>query len=696
MKSDFLGLEPGLDAEITKLINALRNYDVDKDNRLRVGHPIEGPGIPDYSNLGYSGTAADVTGDGFVDDFDVFIMYYDHNHDGQVVLSPACTAGTPAQGRAAEFIGSGNLPIDDDLAVLMDSARPDRNRNGICTFTDTNHNGRYDPGEPLDDIEEVDPVQVPPELASYVFLSGGHSYVYRDQVLGFRDGVLDRRDQYAKVGGRLMFRTTESQWLAAQGNYMDRLRGPIVPDYGAAPVTFGVSSSWLPDLSNANFTNSQTGLRAAANGQPFDQQVAANLGVSVAALATWTPANNSSDPQAPHYFPLLPDTDNDGRPDNWQTAYYERMPFNSPNYYDYYYRPVYENMVFRDVQIPEGTNALFKKCQFIGVTWVRCNAANTHVAWSLYGKMKLDPSTGRPGRDPSRFVYAGTFFPTMLATNDRPVLMATTPVDKADIPSDQVAYTIGYSSLPDPLIINGLRCIDTKRLSNNMRFHDCLMVGSIVSDSPTAYTQIRNKLQFTGATQFVQENPEHPGEPQFNPDPGDMGEISKSTLMLPNYSVDLGNFNSPPSQNIQLKGAIVAGVLDVRGNADITGVLMLTFRPVLGEVPLLNSRGEPTGNPAMFNATIGYFGPNDGDDESLDPTTLPIVNGVRIVGWDTDNDGLPDLPPSQTQPAGSTPVPFYGYGKINFRFTPTMTLPDGILLPMQVDAKRGTYKETSK
>ena len=58
-----------------------------------------------------------------------------------------------------------------------------------------------------------------------------------------------------------------------------------------------------------------------------------------------------------------------------------------------------------------------------------------------------------------------------------------------------------------PLIINGLRCIDTKTLSNSIRFHDCLFVGSIVSDMPTYFTHARNKLQFTGATRFVQTNP---------------------------------------------------------------------------------------------------------------------------------------------------------------------------------------------
>lgn len=701
MKSDFWGLEPGLDAELTKLFNALATYDVDKDNRLRVGHPVEGPGIPDYSDLGYPGAAADYTGDGYVDEFDVFMMYYDHNHDGKVALSTALSAGTPNASLTPEFVHSDGTPIDDDLAYLMDASNGDRNRNGIASYVDTNRNGRYDPDEVLDDKEEVDSSTVPANLQSYIHTASGHTYLYSDQVLGFRDGVIDKRDRYAKLTGKVVIRVAESQWVAGQGNYMNRVRGPINPPTGESPLNFAAPNSELPDLSSSSFTTDETALQGLASGQSFDQQVATNLGVSVAALATWTNANNSSNPTDPHYNPLSPDANHDGLPDNWQTAYFEKMPFNSPNFYDWYYRPVYENMVFKDVQIPPGNNGLFKNCQFIGVTYVRTNTSNTHLNWSIYGKLRLDTTTGRPALDPPRFTYSGTSFPTMLSSTDRPVLMATTPLDKADIPADQVPFTIGYSNLPDPLIINGLRVIDTKSLSNNIRFHDCLFVGSVVSDTPPAYTQVRNKLQFTGATRFLQQNPDHPDDPTLNPSETEMPEIAKSSLMAPNYSVDLGDFNSPPTQNLQLRGAIVAGVMDVRGNADIDGALLLTFRPVLGQAPLADVLGNPVGNPAMFNTTLGYFGPADGDDESLDPSTLPIVNGVKIVGWDLDGDGLPDLGPNQTPTqaqlaAGAVVVPFYGYGHISLRFDPNMTLPDGILLPLQVDAVRSTYKETSK
>lgn len=706
MKSDFYGLESGLDLELSKLFDKLATYDVDKDNRLRIGHPIEGAHLPDYASLGYSGTLCDVTGDGYLDEFDVFIMYYDGRNggvrDGKVVLGGALTSGTPAAGMTAEFVLSNGQSVDDQLGLLIDSNNPDRNKNGIYAYADSNNNGVYDPGEPLSDYEEVDPAEVPATLQSYIVHLNGQTLFYRDQVLGFRDGVIDKRDQYAKVRGRLVFRSSESNWIAGQGNYMARLKGPILPKDNQSPLLFSAPDSSLPDLSAASFTASETALQHAADGdgKTFTQQVALNLGISETQLAAWTPANNSSSSTAPKYSPLSPDADHDGLPDNYTTAYFEKMPFNAPTYTDWYYRPVYENMTFHNVAIDVGNNGLFKNCNFIGVTYVKTNTGNDHINWTIYGKLKLN-SAGKPVLDPPRYQYTGTSFPSMLSSTDRPVMMATTPLDKADIPNNQIATTQGYSSLPDPLLINNRRCIDTKIQSNNIRFHDCLFVGSIVSDSPGQYTHARNKLQFTGATRFTQVNPQSPDDPSKNPDPNDMPEILKSSMMLPNYSVDIGQFNSPPTQNVQLKGAVIAGVLDIRGNASIDGALLLTFKPVLGQIPLKDALGNPVGNPNLFNATIGYFGPADGDDESLDPATLPVVNGQKIVGWDTDGDGLPDLGPTQTPTAGqiaagAVTVPFYGYGAVSLRFDPNMRLPDGIMLPMQVDIKHGTYTETSK
>src|SRR5205814_733642 len=112
------------------------------------------------------------------------------------------------------------------------------------------------------------------------------------------------------------------------------------------------------------------------------------------------------------------------------------------------------------------------------------------------GKMRIANGGTRPQPSPSRIIYgddAGeTNYPStsILAASARLsggsnglVLMATAqPLDQADLPSDQAGVTLGFSSLPMPLIINGLRVVDTKPFSNNIRFHDSLFVGSIVTD----------------------------------------------------------------------------------------------------------------------------------------------------------------------------------------------------------------------
>ncbi|MBL8962565.1 MAG: hypothetical protein KF787_11845 [Phycisphaeraceae bacterium] len=686
MRSDFFGLDPTLDSKLTDFFNALASHDVDGDNRLRIGHSIEGAGIPldkDYDGDGHmDGAFADVTQDGFLDEFDIFLKHYDKNGDGMVVLSAALKAGTPAAMLTSEFVGSGGLPVDDDLAYLLDTANPDRNRNGLHGFIDTNGNGIWDEGEAFVDRDQ-------------------DAGINRDQALGYRDGVLDRRDQYAKVRGRLVLKVSDASWKAARPDYDSRLRGSLKPRTGQSPRLYDAPDDVLPDIGVGNFSSSMTALKAAADGESFAAQVAAQLGISTGALAAYVETKPESSDQ-PRYLRLDPDNTLDGLPDNWETAYFEKMPYNSPNFSDYYYRPVYQNMTFKDVRIPIGTNALFRNCTFVGVTYVRTTTSNGVFLWSEYGRMDLDTGSGRPKPRVSRIVYGDsvgeTSYPTMLPSSAIPpnqmILMAlSSPLDKADIPDNMTGSINGYESLPEPLVIGGKRVTDTKPHSNNIRFHDCLFVGSIVSDSPSTYMQVRNKLQFTGKTRFTQRHPEFPDDSSLNPKSSDLAEIAKSSMMLPNYSVDIGTFNSPSGQNVALKGAIIAGVMDVRGNTSIDGALLLTFSPTAGQMPLVDALGNPVGNPAGFNTSLGYFGPEDGDEESLDPDTLPIIGGVRIAGWDTNGDGLADVNGNKPQPPGSTPVPFHGYGRIIIRFDPDMVLPNGVKLPLRIQPLSATYRE---
>ncbi|MBX3380042.1 MAG: hypothetical protein KF805_08090 [Phycisphaeraceae bacterium] len=673
MRSDFLGIDPILDQKLADFFAGVVAYDTDGDNRLRVNHPIESLGIPanskDYDGSGKPSNAfLDILDNGYIDDFSIFVKHFDKNGDGRLALSKALTLGTPAENETPEF------SLDEDLALLIDSAIPDRNVNGASGYNDANLNGKWDKGETIVDSDDV--------------------------TLGWRDGYIDKKDRYAKVGGRVIYKTTQAAWTASLGAVANQVQGAIVPGGGKAAQTFGASDTLLPNPSDAVFSAEQSVLAGLADGDAFSTQVATNLGVAASALPTYVETKPRSS-TSPRYERVDPDLDNDGRPDNYATAYWEKMPFNSPTYTDIYYRPVYQNMTFKSPVIPAGTNALFVNCKFIGVTLIKTTLDNTHPLWSSYGLMTIQPD-GFPGVSPARSIYAGTKYPTMLPSTAIPpnqvLTLAATPLDKADIPSDQVSLVTGYSALAAPLVVNGKRIVNTKSLSNNVRFHDCTMVGSVVSDNPSVFTNIRNKVQFTGKTKFTTKNPDSPDDPNKNPTDAQLAEITKSSMMLPNYSVDVGNFNAPPDQDIHLQGAVIAGLADLRGNVTVDGALIMTFDPQLGAKPLVDVGGNPVGNPADFNLSVGYFGSSDGEKEGIDPATLPIVNGQKIVGWDLNGDGLPDLPatttPTQAQiDAGAAAVPFYGYGRIQLRLNPQMTLPDGIMLPLQFTALPLTYKE---
>ncbi|MFM7259608.1 MAG: hypothetical protein ACKO3W_03295, partial [bacterium] len=200
MRSDFRYLSDALTAKIDALSAAIATHDVDGDGRLRPTHPIESQGL---SACG----CTDLDGDQFVDDFDLFLSEYDANSDGVVVWDETRAAAADIDG-AAEFAG-----IDDQLARLIDLARPDRNGDGV--------------------IDE------------------------RDVRLGYSDGVLSSYDLYAKVTGKLVFGVTEDAWEdTAAEDWRGIAQGPVRPTDGTGPVRFGATTDELRVVTTADFADS--------------------------------------------------------------------------------------------------------------------------------------------------------------------------------------------------------------------------------------------------------------------------------------------------------------------------------------------------------------------------------------------------------------------------------------------------------
>lgn len=658
--SDFDGITSALSAKLAAFYAAVLTNDVDGDNALRIHHPTEsqplaGLNAQDFDNNSQADNAyEDYTRDDAIDDYDIFLKHYDTQQgDGlhRVVLSAALKDGTPNEAATTEFAA------DDALALLIDSANPDRNANGkwngrftagewdYSTFPDNNNDGLRDQNDlDLDDV-----------------------------ALGYRDGVLDFKDAYKKINGSVYLTATRSAWESSTDefgvqlqDYQKQVEGPIDGETGQPAVIFQATDAEVPEITAESFAD------AAEIMGEFSGQV----GV-----------------QADDFATIIADQVGD----EWAV---EATPYGSPTPADWYRRPVYRDLTFRNTTIPWGTNALFVNCTFVGVSRIRTWIDNTHPSWAFYGEEERDTETG----------VLSLKYPPPPAESDQALdtsyCVGGVVCDPNNMPPDPLLVDLDGDGAADDA------CTNTKLVSNNIRFHDCTFIGSIVADKPVVFSHLRNKLQFTGATKFLDEHPTEPANPEYQLTEAEQAITAKSSMMAPHYSVDMGTNNSSAAQDIRLHGAVIAGVLDVRGNTDIEGALLLTYEPVYGEAPM-SIYGTPAGNPEHFNVTLGYFGPEDGDQEgvSLQSLTDLDADGDLDIGWDSARDSTGALVPVGTSPELESwydgipdtdavsgthirrAITFNGFGRITLSLDRTLTLPDGLATPISILPVRSTYLE---
>jgi hypothetical protein len=321
MLNDFRHLTTALTAKIDSFDTFLGNNHAGYDNRINVHNPDE---YAKASAAGYN----DYSGDGFIDDYDLFLKEFDKNGDRAITKF--------------EFTNPSNGKLyDPELFTAIDSL-----------------------GAPFDGEQ---------------------------QRIGFQDGIIDNSDGYTKVRGQITLATNAQDWqanLSRQGQTIhDNIVGPVQGDGTTMtqPVQFGVDPADMFDLSPGNFDTSDFATSSGTAAGPTQTGGGAAVTIQNKTLSSadsqvmrvTNPGNTNfkandlvlkSDFDAANAS--LPTTKRATGTNITPPPAVEQTPYGSASYQATYQRPVFRNMQFKNVRIPKGLNALFDNCTFEGVTYV--------------------------------------------------------------------------------------------------------------------------------------------------------------------------------------------------------------------------------------------------------------------------------------------------------------------------------------
>lgn len=150
---------------------------------------------------------------------------------------------------------------------------------------------------------------------------------------------------------------------------------------------------------------------------------------------------------------------------------------------------------------------------------------------------------------------------------------------------------------------------------NNVRFENCTFNGPIITNTPNYSDStnwwMKNCLYFTGSETFQNET-----------------DIP-ATILAPNFNVNLGNTNPTSGENNVLTGAIVGGIVDIRGNAEIQGTVIAMYDTSgysSGYVNNIGATSEDGGSETSEPGDIGVINITPATDEMLPSgITTPIV-----------------------------------------------------------------------
>ena len=124
--------------------------------------------------------------------------------------------------------------------------------------------------------------------------------------------------------------------------------------------------------------------------------------------------------------------------------------------------------------------------------------------------------------------------------------------------------------------------------SNNVRFENCTFNGPIITGVPPDFRWKQNVLYFTG-------------EAKFN-----NTYMEEATILAPHFNVNLGSVvEVEESGDSTLTGAVVGGIVDVRGNAQIDGTIISMY--------------DTSSHRSGYVTNIGFADDGGSESSALDP-----------------------------------------------------------------------------
>jgi hypothetical protein len=157
-------------------------------------------------------------------------------------------------------------------------------------------------------------------------------------------------------------------------------------------------------------------------------------------------------------------------------------------------------------------------------------------------------------------------------------------------------------------------CGKTTSNYNNVRFDNCTFNGTIVTNTPQTFNWQKNTLYYTGSATF-------------------QNTSADATILAPHFNVNLGNTNPVAGTDNVLHGAIVGGIVDVRGNAEVFGTI----------ISMADTSSYTSGYVSNIGATL-----NDGGSETV------AIGDVGTIHITPDPDKL--LPSGITTPIVIKPL----------------------------------------